>query len=268
MERDRALGNLQRLADFRSRLAARREDQTLALAVAEKPVPGTVELSRRPKPVDTPPREARGCVVNGARDELAIRERREDMAFRCGAAASEREACEAPLSPRSVDGAGNPRYQTEFARLGEGTAIPSRDFSPGQRGDLLQAETAQRTGQEIPAMVGAIPVPVNGKIIEPDFVRRATRPREVAAEHEVPEAELLAGEEHRFLEGRLRAVGKNLRKTHGRLVPHALSLSLAGSVPVFWLILYAFAGATQTASLSGIRTVRAPALRALISEFG
>ena len=109
MERDRALGNLQRVADFRSRLAARREDQTLALAVAEKPVPSTVELSRRPKPVDTAPRDARGHVVNGARDELAIRERREDMSFRCGAAASEREACEAPLSPRSVDGAGNPR---------------------------------------------------------------------------------------------------------------------------------------------------------------
>ena len=114
----------------------------MALAVAEKPAASTVELSRCPKPVDTPPRDARGRVVNGARDELAIRERREDMALRCGAAASEGEACEAPLSPRSVDGAGNPRYQTEFARLGEGTAIPSRDFSSGQRGDLLQAETA------------------------------------------------------------------------------------------------------------------------------
>src|SRR5206468_1237368 len=111
----------------------------------------------------------------------------------------------------------------------------------------------QRTGQEIPATVGAVSMPVSGKIIEPDFVRGAARPREVAAEHEVPEAELLAGEEHRFLEGRLRAVGKNLRKTHGRLVPHALSLSPAGSVPLFWLILYAFAGATQTASLSGTR---------------
>src|SRR6266853_1834859 len=129
MERDRALGNLQRLADFRSRLAARREDQTLALAVAEKPVPSTVELSRRPKPVDTPPREARGRVVDGARDELAIRERREDMAFRCGAAAS-----------------------------------------------------------------GAVSVPANREIIEPDFMNRPTRLGETAAEHEVTEAKLLGDE--------------------------------------------------------------------------
>jgi len=175
MERDRALGNLQRLADFRSRLAARREDQTLALAVAEKPVPSTVELSRRPKPVDTPPREARGRVVDGARDELAIRERREDMAFCCGAAASEREACEAPLSPRPVDGAGNPRYQSEFARLGEGLAVARRDRFPGQRGDFLQSESAQRTRQEVPAAIGAVSVPANREIIEPDFMNRTAR---------------------------------------------------------------------------------------------
>src|SRR5258708_17126939 len=155
MERDRGRGHLKRVADFRGRLAARREDQALALAVAEKPVPGTVELSRRPKPVDTRPRKARGRVVDGARDELAIRERREDMAFRCGAAASEREACEAPLSPRPVDGAGNPRYQSEFARLGEGFAVARRDRFPGQRGDFLQRESAQRTLQEVPAATAA-----------------------------------------------------------------------------------------------------------------
>src|SRR5258708_1651345 len=184
MERDRALGNLQRLADFRSRLAARREDQTLALAVAEKPVPSTVELSRRPKPVDTAPRDARGRVVNGARDELAIRERREDMAFRCGAAASEREACEAPLSPRPVDGAGNPRYQTEFARLGEGLAVARRDRFPGQRGDFLQSESAQRTRQGGPAAIGAVSVPANREIIEPDFMNRTPRLGEPAPETE------------------------------------------------------------------------------------
>src|SRR5258708_31668351 len=99
MERDRGRGNLQRVAVFRSRLAARGEDQTLALAVAEKSVPSTVELSRRPKPVDTPPREALGRVVDGARDELSIPERREDRSFRCGSASSERESCGAPFSP-------------------------------------------------------------------------------------------------------------------------------------------------------------------------
>jgi hypothetical protein len=52
---------------------------------------------------------------------------------------------------------------------------------------------------------------VNGEIIEPDFVRRAARLGEAAAENEVPEAELLADEQHRFLEGRSRADGKNLR---------------------------------------------------------
>jgi hypothetical protein len=52
---------------------------------------------------------------------------------------------------------------------------------------------------------------VNGKIIEPDFVRRAARLGEAAAENEVPEAELLADEQHGFLEGRFRADGKNLR---------------------------------------------------------
>src|SRR5260221_3586256 len=194
MERDLALGNLERLADFRSRLAARREDQPVARRVLENAVPSPVGLSRRPKPVDPPPREARGRVVDGARDELAIGERREDMASRCGAAASEREACEAPLSPRPVDGAGNPRYQSEFARLGEGLAVAHRDRFPGQRGDFLQSETAQRTGQEVPSAIGAVSVPANRAIIESDFMNRPARLGETAAEHEVTEAKLLGDE--------------------------------------------------------------------------
>src|SRR5438093_4923458 len=104
--------------------------------------------------------------------------------------------------------------------------MPRRDFSPGQRGDLLQGETVQRTGQEIPATVRAVSVPVNWKIIEPDFVRRAARLGETAAEHEVAEAELLGDEEHCFLEGCLRAVGKYLRQAHRPLVVHLVSLPL------------------------------------------
>jgi len=42
-------------------------------------------------------------------------------------------------------------------------------------------------------------------------VRRAARLGEAAAENEVPEAELLADEQHGFLESRFRADGKNLR---------------------------------------------------------
>src|SRR2546427_467384 len=48
-ERDGALGNLQRLTDFRGRLTACRLDQALALAVAEKPVASAVELARQPR---------------------------------------------------------------------------------------------------------------------------------------------------------------------------------------------------------------------------
>src|SRR2546428_6774134 len=224
MERDGALGNLQRLTDFRGRLTACRLDQALALAVAEKPVASAVELARQPTPVAPAPGKPRRRVVNGARDELAIRQGREDTPLRRGAAAGQRETGEAPLASRSVDGARNPRGESEFARLGEGLAMPRRDFSPGQRGDLLQGKTAQRTGQEIPATVGAISAPVNRKIIEPDFVRRTARLGEAAAEHEVAETELLGDEENCFLEGRLRAVGKNLRQAHGPLVPHVIPL--------------------------------------------
>jgi hypothetical protein len=110
-----------------------------------------------------------------------------------------------------VDRTGNARDESEFAGFRENLAVPRRDFSPGQRGDLLQGEPAQRTRQEIRAAIGAVSVPVNGEIIEPDFVRRAARLGEAAAENEVPEAELLADEQHRFLEGRSRADGKNLR---------------------------------------------------------
>src|SRR5712692_4890894 len=131
MECDGALGNLQRLADFRSRLTACRLNQTLALAVAEKPVAGGVELSQRLNPVDAAPGNARRRVVNGARDELAVRQCREDTALRRGTAAGQREAGEAPLPARSVDGAGNPRRESEFTRLGEGLAMPRRDFFPG-----------------------------------------------------------------------------------------------------------------------------------------
>src|SRR4030081_2324857 len=215
-------------------------DQTLALAVAEKPARSAVEAAHRPKPVGTAPGNARGGVVNGARDELAIRQGREDAALRCGTATAQRKAGEAPLPARPVNGAGNPRRESEFACLGEGPAVPRRDFFPGQRGDLLQSETAQRIGQDIPAPIGAVSVPVNWKIIEPDFMRRAARLGKTAAEHEVPETELFGDEEHRFLEGRLRAVGKNLRKAHGPLVAHVVP-SPVGSVPLFWLILYAFA---------------------------
>src|SRR5882762_2191011 len=144
MERDRAVGNLQCLADFRSRLAARRQDQTLALAVAEKPVARAVELPPRPNLIDTAPGKARRCVVNCARDELAIRQCREDTPLRRGAATGQREAGEAPLPSRSVDGARDPRSESELARLGESLAMPRGDFYPGQRGDLLQGETAQR----------------------------------------------------------------------------------------------------------------------------
>src|SRR2546421_8391349 len=145
--------------------------------------------------------------------------------------------------------------------------MPRRDFSPGHRSNLLQGETAQGTGQQIPAMIGAVSVPVNRKIIEPDFVRRTARLGEAAAEHEVPEAELLADEKHGFLEGRLRAHGKNLRKAHGPLVAHAVSLP-TGSVPLFWLILYALAWVAETPSVSGCTLRLWGPLRALISESG
>ena len=130
--------------------------------------------------------------------------------------------------------------------------MPRRDFSPGHRSNLLQGETAQGTGQQIPATIGAVSVPVNRKIIEPDFVRRTARLGEATAEHEVPEAELLADEKHGFLEGRLRAHAENLRKAHGPLVAHLVSLP-TGSVPLFWLILYALAGTAQTPSVSNAR---------------
>src|SRR6266852_1071464 len=131
VERDGALGNLQRVADFRSRLTACRLNQTLALAVAEKPAGSAVKPAPQPDPVGTAPGNARRRVMNGARDELTIRQGREDAALGCGAAAGQREAGEAPLPARSVDGARNPRRESEFARLGEGLAMPRRDFFPG-----------------------------------------------------------------------------------------------------------------------------------------
>src|SRR5258708_22148142 len=100
VERDGALGNLQRLADFRSRLTACRLDQTLALAVAEKPAGSAVKLAQEPDRVGTAPGDARRRIMNGARDELTIRQGREDAALGCGAAAGQREAGEAPLPAR------------------------------------------------------------------------------------------------------------------------------------------------------------------------
>src|SRR5439155_21379941 len=85
-------------------------------------------------------------------------------------------------------------------------------------------ETDQGTGQPVPARLGAVSVPVNRKIIAPYFVRRTARMGEAAAEHEVPEAEVLADDKHGFLEGRLRAHGKNPREAHGPLVAHLVSL--------------------------------------------
>src|SRR6266852_7944578 len=167
VERDGALGNLQRLADFRNRLTACRVDQTLPLAVAEKPARSAVEPAQRCNSVGTAPGNARRGVVNGARDELAIRQGREDAALRRGAATGQREAGEAPLPARPVNGARNPRRESEFACLREGLAVPRRDFFPGQRRDLLQGETAQRSRREIPIPIGAVSVPVNWKVIEP-----------------------------------------------------------------------------------------------------
>src|SRR5713226_2009478 len=233
MECDGALGNLQRLADFRSRLTACRLNQTLALAVAEKPAGSAVKPAQQPDPVGTAPGNARRRVMNGARDELTIRQGREDAALGCGAAAGRREAGEAPLAARSVNGARNPRRQSEFARLGEGLAVPRRDCFPGQGGDFLQGQTAQRTGQEVPAPIGAVSVPANREIIEPDFVNRAPRLGETAAEHEVTEAQLLGDEENRFLEARPRAVRKNLLDAQGSLVAHVVPLPW---VKVFFIL--------------------------------
>jgi hypothetical protein len=67
-------------------------------------------------------------------------------------------------------------------------------------------------------------VPANREVIEPDFVNRAARLGETAAEHEVTEAELLGDEENRFLEARLRAVGKNLFDAQGSLMAHVVLL--------------------------------------------
>src|SRR5258708_29509300 len=64
-ERDSALGNLQRLADFRSRLTVCRLGQTLALAIAEKPVSSAVEPAQQPHPVHPPSGTAPPPLMKG-----------------------------------------------------------------------------------------------------------------------------------------------------------------------------------------------------------
>src|SRR6266487_2682842 len=107
------------------------------------------------------------------------------------------------------------------ARMRRSAAEPPRASAKVVR---LHCPRGPWTEQETPVTVGAVSVPVNRKIIEPDFVRRAAQLGEAAAEHEVAEAELLGDEEHCFLEGRLRAIGKYLRKAHGPLVAHVVPL--------------------------------------------